>query len=57
MATNDKKLRIEAVYNGEGTAVTLYKVVDENGNLQFTGSYSDCYYWIHPDYDDSRFKE
>jgi hypothetical protein len=39
--------RIEAVYDGNGTAVTKYKVVDEKGNVEFCGDYSDCMEIIH----------
>lgn len=45
--TNDLKLRIEPVYDGRGTSVTQYKVVDEKGTLQMQGSYSDCYHYIY----------
>jgi hypothetical protein len=48
MATNDKNLRIEPVYDGKGTAVKTYKVVDKDGNNQFQGSYNECYAFIHP---------
>ena len=45
-----KYRRIEAVYNGKGgTQVTEYKVVDENGNIEFQGTYSECYYVMFPD--------
>jgi len=45
-----KYRRIEAVYNGKGgTPVTEYKVVDENGNIEFQGTYSECYYVMFPD--------
>jgi len=47
--TSDGKLRIEPVYDGQGTVVTQYKVVDEKGTLQFQGSYTECYYYIYSD--------
>jgi hypothetical protein len=50
------RLRIEPIYDGEGTVVTNYNVIDQNNTIWFTGSHGDCYYYIHPDYDDSRFK-
>jgi hypothetical protein len=59
MATNYEKLRIEPVYDGQGqtTAISTYKVVDENGTEQMRGSHTNCYYFIHPEYEDLRFKE
>lgn len=44
-----ERRRIEAVYDGQGTAVTTYKVVDEKGNIEYQGSYSDCYAYLHPE--------
>lgn len=41
-------LRIEPYFLGTETAVTQYKVVDQNGTIQFTGSYYDCYDYLHP---------
>ena len=51
------KLRIEPNYDGQGTAVTSYKVVDENGNTQFIGSYTECYYFIFPNVDNDYTNE
>jgi len=51
------KLRIEPNYDGQGAAVTSYKVVDENGNTQFIGSYTECYYFIFPNVDNDYANE
>jgi len=40
--------RIEPNYDGQGTAVTSYKVVDETGATWFIGSYTECYNYLHP---------
>ena len=53
MATNDGILRIEPVYDGSGTAVTQYKVVNELGIVQVQGDYSNCYYYLFPDVDNN----
>ena len=42
-------MRIEPIYNGGGTQVTQYKVVDESWNIYFQGSYTECYYYLYPD--------
>lgn len=41
-------LRIEPDLTGTSTEVTQYKVVDQNGTMHFTGSYTDCYNYLHP---------
>lgn len=45
-------LRIEPYFTGTSTEVTQYKVCDQNGNIHFTGNYSDCYDYLHPTYND-----
>lgn len=35
-------IQIVPIYDGSGTAVTQYKVVDMNGNMIFTGTYAEC---------------
>jgi hypothetical protein len=37
-----KTHRIEPVFDGSGTSVDTYKIVDANGTLQFIGSKEDC---------------
>ena len=41
-------LRIEPYFSGTSTEVTQYKVCDQNGTIHFTGSYTDCYNYLHP---------
>jgi len=38
--------RIEPYFDGISTAVTTYKVVDQNGTLQYMGDRSQCEYFI-----------
>lgn len=38
--------RIEPYYDGISTAVTIYKVVDQNGTLQYMGDRSQCEYFL-----------
>lgn len=38
--------RIEPYYDGISTAVTTYKVVDENGILQYLGDRNQCEYFL-----------
>ena len=40
------KLRIEPVYDGSGTSVKIYKVINEHGILQFTGDKKSCEAYI-----------
>ncbi len=41
-----KELKIEPNFDGQGIVVINYKIVDENGTTQITGSYRDCYYYL-----------
>ena len=36
--------RIEPYFDGISTAVTTYKVVDQNGTLQYMGNRNECEY-------------
>ena len=38
--------RIEPYFDGISTAVTTYKVVDQNGTLQYMGDRNHCEYFI-----------
>ena len=38
--------RIEPYFDGISTAVTTYKVVDQNGTLQYMGDRSQCEYFL-----------
>ena len=38
--------RIEPYFDGISTAVTTYKVVDQNGTLQYMGDRNQCEYFI-----------
>ena len=38
--------RIEPYFDGISTAVTTYKVVDQNGTLQYIGDRSQCEYFL-----------
>ena len=38
--------RIEPYFDGISTAVKTYKVVDQNGTLQFMGDRSQCEYFL-----------
>lgn len=38
--------RIEPYFDGISTAVTTYKVVDQNGTMQFMGDRSQCEYFL-----------
>ena len=40
--SNRALLRVEPVYDGGGTSVTTYKLVDENGNILMTGERAIC---------------
>jgi len=39
----DLNLKIEPVYDGISTAVSIYKLTDDNGNIWFQGTYEECY--------------
>ena len=39
--------RIGPYFDGITTAVKTYKVVDENGTLQYVGDRSQCEYFLH----------
>ena len=39
--------RIEPYFDGISTAVTTYKVDDQNGTLQYMGDRSQCEYFLH----------
>ena len=38
--------RIEPYFDGISTAVTIYKVVDQNGTLQYMGDRNQCEYFL-----------
>lgn len=38
--------RIEPYFDGISTAVTTYKVVDQNGTLQYMGDRNQCEYFL-----------
>ena len=38
--------RIEPYFDGISTAVTTYKVVDQNGTLQYMGDRNQCQYFL-----------
>ena len=38
--------RIEPYFDGINTAVTTYKVVDQNGTLQYMGDRNQCEYFL-----------
>ena len=38
--------RIEPYFDGISTAVTTYKVVDQNGTLQYMGDRNQCGYFL-----------
>jgi len=38
--------RIEPYFDGISSAVTIYKVVDQNGTLQYMGDRSQCEYFL-----------
>ena len=38
--------RIEPYFDGISTAVTTYKVVDQNGTLQYMGDRNKCKYFL-----------
>ena len=42
--------RIEPYFDGISTAVKTYKVVDQNGTLQFMGDRSQCEYFLQNGY-------
>ena len=42
--------RIEPYFDGISTAVTTYKVVDQNGTLQYIGDRSQCEYFLQHGY-------
>ena len=44
--TNRALWRIEPYFDGISTAVTTYKVVDQNGTLQYMGDRSQCEYFV-----------
>ena len=45
------RFKIKPNFDGQGKAVSSYKVVDEFGNTIFIGSYTECYYVMFPDAD------
>ena len=44
--SNHALWRIEPYFDGISTAVTTYKVVDQNGTLQYMGDRSQCEYFL-----------
>lgn len=42
-----RDVRIEAVYDGSGTAVSTYRVVDGNRNIWFQGNREDCKAYLY----------
>ena len=42
----EKMWRIEPYYDGISTVVTTYKVVDQNGTLQYMGDRNQCEYFL-----------
>ena len=46
-AVNNRALwRIKPCFDKIGTAVTIYKVVDQNGTLQYMGDRNQCEYFL-----------
>ena len=46
----EKMWRIEPYYDGISTVVTTYKVVDQNGTLQYMGDKNQCEYFLQHGY-------
>ena len=46
VVTNRALWRIEPYFDGISTAVTTYKVVDQNGTLQYMGDRNQCEYFL-----------
>ena len=44
--SNHALWRIEPQFDGISTAVTTYKVVDQNGTLQYMGDRNQCEYFL-----------
>lgn len=44
-SSNRTLLKIEAVYDGTGTSVTTYRLVDENGNILMLADKATCEWW------------
>ena len=44
--SNHALWRIEPHFDGISTAITTYKVVDQNGTLQYMGDRSQCEYFL-----------
>ena len=44
--SNRVSRRIEPYFDGISTAVTTYKVVDQNGTLQYMGDRNQCEYFL-----------
>lgn len=47
VVSNRALWRIEPYFDGISTAVTTYKVVDQNGTLQYMGDRNQCEYFLH----------
>ena len=45
--SNHSLWRVEPYFDGISTAVTMYKVVDQNGTLQYMGDRSQCEYFLY----------
>lgn len=46
VVSNRNLWKIEPYFDGISTAVTLYKVVDPNGTLQYLGNIYECEYFL-----------
>lgn len=46
LESNRALWRIEPYFDGSSTAVTTYKVVDQNGTLQYMGDRNQCEYFL-----------
>lgn len=49
-ACNSNLWRIEPHFDGISTAVTTYKVVDQNGTLQYMGDRNQCVHFLQYGY-------